>query len=170
MLLLQGSPVHAFTLARLDLRATTLSTTTYVRILMIDSSGRRTGYLNGEEFQEIPDSGRDFDSIGDDVTGTPGIESDILGVSLSTSTLGSQNLTIVLTGLATSTYNLDIDGSDALGKSAPIQPQDVFDGFLTAGVTQQFQITYDPALEDPRPSLRWSVLICCLRNFKPLFN
>ena len=114
-----------------------------IHFIVTDSLGRRLGN-NGtrakeDPLREIPGSGYGIESIGDDETGNPGPESIHYGIS----PVSAGTYTITLYGLATTQFNLYIGGEDISGKSQPNEQS--LDGFIAAGTTAQYVLSYDPS-------------------------
>ena len=130
-------------LSHLGVYATTHSEEIGVHFIVTDPLGRRMGNdctrAKEDPLREIPGSGYGVDSTGDDESGSPGPE----GIQSGINPMTAGTYTITLCGLATAKFNLEVEGKDISGKLQPNRR--ILDGFIAAGTTAQYVLSYDPA-------------------------
>lgn len=114
----------------------TVTTNGAARVMIVDSSGKRTGTLGGVTFQEIAESAYFVDSLDNDVTGKPAEDVYHL-VQLNRPASGT--FTVILTGIASGQYQLFVKARSSVG--APQAPV-ALTGSIVTGQTVMFSLPY----------------------------
>jgi hypothetical protein len=124
---------------------TTFSSSTYARLLMTDSLGRRAGTStpgNEDQFLEIPESSAGLERIDPEENGW-GQE----GYQLYINNAASGVYTLSVLGIATTGYLLAIHATATNGTLNPGATE--YAGFITRGATRIYQLTYSPVPGSP---------------------
>jgi len=161
ILFLCFSTLRAEDLSSLNFAINSLSTNTYVQILVVDSYGNKTGFdpILSKKVRNIKNSYYGIDVISNYETGetiTP--ETVKLGIT----PVESGTYTVILFGLKSTSYSLYSEFYNVNGDMILLPISEI--GYITQNSTQSYSLHLDPTPGAPAPTITKIVIFQTLRD------